>query len=287
MCCLLSCGLLFLIWSFYHLLNDQSSFSPMEDNPSSHTIIKDKLEESAGDCNRNDGLTQTNPAPLPPLNIEIPNQVKDEVTSTLATGYEPDTCIPQQLQLQQPERAAAVADDKQVPDGNLAASLQPEKSESRDVVSVSKSEDTPHTYNGTLVHSGRSQPSTQSPSPPPPQAAPIAAPAVSLGEWRGWTHAVVAGETLLGIAAALRVPMDALLAANRADIPDPDLIYAGQILRVPELPRLADDVVVPASLCRTSAHPHILAGSPVSSAAVAERLCVDVARRRGWLQRRS
>ena len=76
---------------------------------------------------------------------------------------------------------------------------------------------------------------------PGPAARVAAVPFASLGEWRGRTHTVAGGETLLGIAAALRVPIDALLAANRADVHNPDLIWVGQTLRVPEAARFVDD----------------------------------------------
>jgi LysM repeat protein len=44
---------------------------------------------------------------------------------------------------------------------------------------------------------------------------------------------VEAGDTLSGIAQQFGVGLDALIAANADTVPNPDLIYPGQVLRLP------------------------------------------------------
>jgi LysM repeat protein len=44
---------------------------------------------------------------------------------------------------------------------------------------------------------------------------------------------VEAGDTLAGIAVQFGVDLEALIAANADTVPNPDLIYPGQVIRLP------------------------------------------------------
>ncbi len=61
--------------------------------------------------------------------------------------------------------------------------------------------------------------------------------AISMPECRGIIYTVVSGDTLFRIAQRFNISLEALLAAN-PQIMDPDLIYPGQKICIPEVPSL-------------------------------------------------
>jgi resuscitation-promoting factor RpfA len=63
---------------------------------------------------------------------------------------------------------------------------------------------------------------------PQAEAAPVPAPPATVSEL-----VVEAGDTLSGIAVQFGVDLDSLIAANADTVPNPDVIYPGQVLRLP------------------------------------------------------
>ena len=70
------------------------------------------------------------------------------------------------------------------------------------------------------------------PAPAPPAPAPQPAPQQPPQTGGGGTYTVLPGESLADIAAKNGVTVDALIAAN--DVPDPNIIYTGQVLNLPK-----------------------------------------------------
>lgn len=222
LCCSSSCGLLFLSWNALFLLKWQ--YSVFKTGHDDHKIdLKIVSTGRTGQGNRNDDFKNNEPFlhPFLPYNQSKP---KLEIEPPVFQNDLSDIIIPLALQHQATTSLVQFPVDKRLEEieqlEKLGLMVTP-VSKSKRVIQIPDGSQMFFTLVIFLLY-------------PYNTALSVAAPPALPGQWRGRTHTVVAGETLLGIAATLRVPINAILALNQETVSDPNLIFVGQILRVPE-----------------------------------------------------